>query len=111
MSIQVRTTSGDLSNKVNISVNVFGGGVSSQAEASRLAIAKGLGHPIISTSATHPDGQVFEDPSLLHDYFIKTIDVVIDGGPVSGSPSSVVSLIDDIPEIIRYGAGDVNIFE
>ena len=76
-----------------------------------LAMAKGLGHPIISTSATRPDGQVFEDPSLLHDYFIKTIDVVIDGGPVSGSPSSVVSLIDDIPEIIRYGAGDVDIFE
>lgn len=76
-----------------------------------LAIAKGLGHPILSTSATRPDGQVFDNPSLLHDYFIKTIDVVIDGGPVSGSPSSVVSLIDDIPEIIRYGAGDVEIFE
>ncbi|MCK5695103.1 MAG: threonylcarbamoyl-AMP synthase [Desulfobacula sp.] len=76
-----------------------------------LAMAKGLGHPIISTSATRPDGQIFENPSLLHDYFIKTIDVVIDGGPVSGSPSSVVSLIDDIPEIIRYGAGNVDIFE
>jgi|TARA_B100001964_G_scaffold223674_2_gene269818 small subunit ribosomal protein S9 len=33
---------GDLSNKVNIDVNVFGGGISSQADASRLAIAKGL---------------------------------------------------------------------
>ena len=33
---------GDLINKVNISVNVFGGGISSQADASRLAIAKGL---------------------------------------------------------------------
>ena len=76
-----------------------------------LAIAKELGHPIISTSATRPDGQTFEDPSLLHDYFIKTIDVVIDGGPVPGSPSSVISLIDDIPEIIRYGAGDVDIFD
>ncbi len=43
--------------------------------------------------------------------FINTIDVVIDGGSVPGSPSSVVSLIDDIPEIIRYGAGDVDIFE
>ena len=76
-----------------------------------LAITNELGHPVISTSATRPDGQIFEDPSLLHDYFIKTIDVVIDGGPVSGFPSSVVSLIDDIPEIIRYGAGDVKIFE
>ena len=33
---------GDLINKVNISLNVFGGGISSQADASRLAIAKGL---------------------------------------------------------------------
>jgi len=33
---------GDLINKVNIDVNVFGGGISSQADASRLAIAKGL---------------------------------------------------------------------
>lgn len=76
-----------------------------------LSLARGLGHPIISTSATHPDGTVFENPSLLHDYFMKTIDVVIDGGPVANSPSSVVSLIDDIPEVIRHGAGDVEIFE
>lgn len=33
---------GDFINKVDISINVFGGGVSSQADASRLAIAKGL---------------------------------------------------------------------
>ena len=33
---------GDLINKVDISVNVLGGGISSQADASRLAIAKGL---------------------------------------------------------------------
>jgi len=33
---------GDLSNKVDIDVSVYGGGISSQAEASRLAIAKAL---------------------------------------------------------------------
>lgn len=76
-----------------------------------LALASELGYPIISTSATRPDGRVFDDPSLIHDHFVKTIDVVIDGGPVPGSPSSVISLIDDIPEIIRYGAGDIDIFE
>jgi tRNA A37 threonylcarbamoyladenosine synthetase subunit TsaC/SUA5/YrdC len=36
--------------------------------------------------------------------------VVIDGGPVSGYPSSVISLIDDFPEIIREGLGDVSVF-
>ncbi|HLC60579.1 MAG TPA: 30S ribosomal protein S9 [Candidatus Nanoarchaeia archaeon] len=33
---------GDVAGKVNIDVNVIGGGISSQAEASRLAIAKAL---------------------------------------------------------------------
>ena len=76
-----------------------------------LALAKELGNPIISTSATDPDGNVFEDPSLLHDYFENRIEAVIDGGPVPGVPSSVISLVDDIPEIIRHGAGNVDIFE
>ncbi len=76
-----------------------------------LAIADELGHPVLSTSATDPQGKIFENPSLLHDWFDKTIDAVIDAGPVPGTASSVVSLIDDIPEIIRHGAGDVTIFE
>ena len=33
---------GDIANKVDIDVRVFGGGITSQAEASRLAIAKAL---------------------------------------------------------------------
>lgn len=33
---------GDVVNKVDIDVNVFGGGINSQADASRLAIAKAL---------------------------------------------------------------------
>ena len=33
---------GDIINKVDININVFGGGMSSQADASRLAVAKGL---------------------------------------------------------------------
>ena len=76
-----------------------------------LALAHQLGNPILSTSASRSDGKIFDDPSLLHDHFIKTIDAVIDGGPVPGSASSVISLIDDIPEIIRYGAGNIDIFE
>ncbi|MFH1275929.1 MAG: 30S ribosomal protein S9 [Candidatus Woesearchaeota archaeon] len=33
---------GDIAKKVNISINVFGGGVNGQADASRLAIARAL---------------------------------------------------------------------
>ncbi len=76
-----------------------------------LTLAARLENPILSTSATGPDGKIFEDPSLLHDYFGQQLDAVIDGGPIAGRPSSVISLIDDIPEVIRYGAGDVDVFE
>jgi tRNA threonylcarbamoyl adenosine modification protein (Sua5/YciO/YrdC/YwlC family) len=75
-----------------------------------LALVEGLGNPIISTSAKTPDGEIFEDASLIHDYFKHRIDIVIDGGPVAGLPSSVVSLIDDMPEVIREGIGDVSSF-
>ncbi|PIE61581.1 MAG: threonylcarbamoyl-AMP synthase [Desulfobacterales bacterium] len=74
-------------------------------------LARTLGNPIISTSATDPNGNIFDDPSLLHDYFGNRLDAVINGGDVPGTPSSVISLVDDIPEIIRYGAGDVEAFE
>jgi len=76
-----------------------------------LALVEALGNPIISTSAQSADGKDFSDPSLLHDYFKGQIDLVIDGGPVPGKPSSVISLIGDEPEIIRRGEGDVSIFE
>ena len=70
-----------------------------------------LGNPILSTSATDPDGEVFHDASLIHDFFGNRLDAVIDGGPVAGDPSSVISLIGDEPEILREGKGDVEIFE
>lgn len=76
-----------------------------------LALVEALGNPIISTSAQSADGKDFADPSLLHDHFRGQIDLVIDGGPVPGKPSSVISLIGDEPEIIRRGEGDVSIFE
>jgi tRNA A37 threonylcarbamoyladenosine synthetase subunit TsaC/SUA5/YrdC len=75
-----------------------------------LALVRGLGHPIISTTATLEDGQVLSDPSLIDEKLGRQIDLVIDGGPVPGTPSSVVSLEDDIPHVIRKGLGDVSIF-
>lgn len=76
-----------------------------------LELVKKLGNPIITTSAKMPDGNIFFDPSLIHDFFHPRIDVVIDGGPVPGHPSSVISLINDMPEVIRKGRGDVTVFE
>jgi tRNA threonylcarbamoyl adenosine modification protein (Sua5/YciO/YrdC/YwlC family) len=74
-------------------------------------MVQGLGNPILSTSAKTLDGDTLSDPSLIHDHFGSQLDLVVDGGLISGQPSSVVSLIDDVPEIIRKGIGDVSSFE
>ncbi|MBW1988189.1 MAG: threonylcarbamoyl-AMP synthase [Deltaproteobacteria bacterium] len=76
-----------------------------------LELVRGLGNPIISTSAKTRDGSDFHDASLLHDELGSQLDLVIDGGPVKAEPSSVVSLINDEPEIIRRGQGDLDVFE
>ncbi|MCD4742358.1 MAG: threonylcarbamoyl-AMP synthase [Desulfobacteraceae bacterium] len=75
------------------------------------SIAKELGNPIISTSVTDSDGNALEDPAFIYDMFHKRVDMIIDSGILAGKASSVVSLIDDIPEIIRHGAGNVDIFD
>jgi len=77
-----------------------------------LSLVEELGNPIITTSATMPDGSILHDPSLIHDFFQSRIDFVIDGRtPIPEQPSSIISLIDDMPEVIRKGIGDVSAFE
>ena len=70
-----------------------------------------LGNPIISTSASLPDGAVLDDPSLIHEHLNSRLEYVIDGGPVPGRPSSVISLIRDEPMVLREGLGNVSEFE
>jgi tRNA A37 threonylcarbamoyladenosine synthetase subunit TsaC/SUA5/YrdC len=74
-------------------------------------LVKQLGRPIISTTATLSNGEILSDPSAIFDALGTQIDIVIDGSTVPGRPSSVVSLIGDMPEVIRAGLGDVTIFE
>jgi len=69
-----------------------------------LGIVGTLGRPIISTSAG------LDDPYEIEESFSPNLDIVIDGGALYPSPSSVISLIGDVPEIIRAGKGDVRSF-
>ena len=67
-----------------------------------LAIVKSLGRPIISTSVQ------IDEPSVIHDTYSSLVEMVIDGGIISYEPSTVVTLIDNKPEVIREGKGEIN---
>jgi len=67
-----------------------------------LDIVKGLNRPIISTSVT------LSDPSEIHEAYASFVGIVIDGGVISYEPSTVISLENDNPEVIREGKGEIN---
>ncbi|MFH1075872.1 MAG: L-threonylcarbamoyladenylate synthase [Pseudomonadota bacterium] len=75
-----------------------------------VTLVQNFGNPILNTTATNQDGEILTNPEEIKDIFRGQLDIVIHGGPVPGKPSSVVSLIDDIPEVIREGLGDVSCF-
>jgi tRNA threonylcarbamoyl adenosine modification protein (Sua5/YciO/YrdC/YwlC family) len=75
-----------------------------------IALITTLGNPIISTTAALPTGEVLNEPWLIEKHFGKLLDLVIDGGPLPGKPSSVISLMNDMPEVLREGLGPIDSF-
>ena len=51
------------------------------------------------------DVEEFTDPSLIFDRYKNQVDLVLDGGFGGIYPSSVIDLTDEVPVIIREGAG------
>lgn len=75
-----------------------------------LSLVEKLGNPILSTTAATPNGEVLNEAWLIEEQFGKRLDLIIDGGPVAGIPSSVISLIGDRPQVVREGSGNVEGF-
>lgn len=73
-----------------------------------LALVQELGHPIISTSATLPGGEILYDPADIDQKVGKLLDLIVDGGILVSEPSSVIDLTEDVPKIVRQGKGDVS---
>lgn len=73
-----------------------------------LAIVKELGHPIITTSANRSGEEPIGNPFLIEEQLDKELDIIIDGGILPADVSSVVSLIGDVPTVLRKGVGDVS---
>jgi tRNA threonylcarbamoyl adenosine modification protein (Sua5/YciO/YrdC/YwlC family) len=71
------------------------------------AILEKMGEPIMSTSLILPD----EDERLVDPYDMrlkigKLVDLIVDGGICGVEATTMVDLVDGIPEVIREGKGD-----
>ncbi|MGE5429491.1 MAG: L-threonylcarbamoyladenylate synthase [Syntrophomonadaceae bacterium] len=75
-----------------------------------LTLVKELGNPIVSTSVTNRKNEILYDPAEIRSIFNTQVDLMLASGNLQGGVSSIVDLSDDVPEIIREGAGDVSFF-
>lgn len=75
-----------------------------------LTLVKEFGNPIISTSVRIGQEESMTDPCEIEARLKNRVDLVIDAGIQSTELSTIVSLIDDVPEVIRYGKGDADVF-
>jgi len=75
------------------------------------AILEKMGEPIMSTSLILPD----EDERLIDPYEMrlkigKLVDLIVDGGACGLDPTTMIDLVDGVPEVIREGKGDAEPF-
>lgn len=70
------------------------------------ALLQAADGPLFSTTLILPgQDQALEDPELIRERLEKEVDLVIDGGIISYRPTTVIDLSDEIPRVIRWGAG------
>jgi tRNA threonylcarbamoyl adenosine modification protein (Sua5/YciO/YrdC/YwlC family) len=73
------------------------------------SLVKSLGRPLLSTSVPKgPDG-FFTNPSEIVDQYQYDVDMLLDGGITPNIPSTVIDFTVSPPEILREGAGEIDI--
>ena len=71
-----------------------------------------LGEPLISITLHLPgDEQPLVDPQEIKERLRNRVDVIIDGGPGSAQPTTIVDLTGAVPQVLRKGRGDTSMFE
>lgn len=60
--------------------------------------------PILNSTVVW-EGENLVDPDFIYDQFQKEIELIVDGGKVSGEMSTVIDFTRDIPVVVREGAG------
>ncbi|MEM9897198.1 MAG: L-threonylcarbamoyladenylate synthase [Bacteroidota bacterium] len=69
-------------------------------------IVRILGNPILTTSIHEDDVEEYlTDPDDIYDSFKHLVDIIIDGGPGTITPSTIIDCTQGEPTILREGAG------
>jgi tRNA threonylcarbamoyl adenosine modification protein (Sua5/YciO/YrdC/YwlC family) len=71
-----------------------------------LALVRQLAHPIISSSAATPGGEILIDARDIKEKLGHGLDLILDGGYKPSEPSSVIDLTGPDPVVVRQGKGD-----
>ncbi len=75
------------------------------------ALLAELGEPIMSTTLILPgDEYPLTDPDEIRELMEHQVDLIIDGGYCGLEATTVVNLESGIPEILREGMGDIEMF-
>ncbi|MHB1949702.1 MAG: L-threonylcarbamoyladenylate synthase [Gammaproteobacteria bacterium] len=76
------------------------------------ALLEELDEPLMSVSLLLPDQDYPSvDAHEIHQRLCSQVDVIINGGPCSMTPTTIVDLVDGTPKILRVGRGDPKVFE
>jgi tRNA threonylcarbamoyl adenosine modification protein (Sua5/YciO/YrdC/YwlC family) len=73
-----------------------------------VALVRALQHPVISTSAATPEGEVLIDPKDIKERLGHGLELILDGGYQLNEPSSIIDLSGPVPRVARVGKGDVS---
>lgn len=77
-----------------------------------LDLLEELNEPLMSCSLIMPDEDLpMMDADEISDRLGNQVALVIDGGFCGGEPTTVIEFIDDMPDVLRVGAGDSEPFE
>ena len=75
------------------------------------ALLAELGEPVMSTSLILPgDDGPLGDAGEIQDRIGKLVDLIVDGGACGIEPTTMVDLVDGVPDLLRQGKGDSSPF-
>jgi len=75
------------------------------------AMLAALGEPIMSSTLALPDEDLpMTDPHEMSDRLGNQVDIIIDGGYCGFDLTTVVDLTGGVPQVVRVGKGDANVF-